>query len=34
VGLESSFVVTYGKSLVVQSDDSGEVSVLVTREKD
>lgn len=34
VGLDSSFVVTYGKSLLVQSDDSGEVSVLVTREKD
>jgi hypothetical protein len=34
VGLDSSFVVTYGKPLVVQLDDSGEVSVLVTREKD
>jgi hypothetical protein len=34
VGLNSTFVVTYGKSLLVQSDDSGEVSVLVTREKD
>ena len=32
VGLDSSFVVTYGKPLVVQLDDSGEVSVLVTRE--
>ena len=34
VGLDSSFVVTYGKPLLVQLDDSGEVSVLVTREKD
>jgi len=33
VGLTSSFVVTYGKPLLVQLDDSGEVSVLVTREK-
>ena len=32
VGLNSSFVVNYGKPLVVQSDDSGEVTVLVTRE--
>lgn len=34
VGLQSAFVVTFGKPLVVQVDDSGEVSVLVTREKD
>jgi hypothetical protein len=34
VGLDSAFVVTFGKPLVIQEDDSGEVSVLVTREKD
>ena len=34
VGLNSSFVVTFGRPLMVQSDDSGEVTVLVTREKD
>jgi hypothetical protein len=33
VGLNSAFVVTFGKPLVVQVDDSGEVSVLVTREE-
>lgn len=34
VGLDSTFVVTFGKRLLVQKDDSGEVSILVTREKD
>jgi hypothetical protein len=34
VGLNSAFVVTFGKPLVIQVDDNGEVSVLVTREKD
>jgi hypothetical protein len=34
VGLSSAFVVTFGKPLVIQVDDNGEVSVLVTREKD
>jgi hypothetical protein len=33
VGLNSVFVVTFGRPLVVQVDDSGEVSVLVTREE-
>jgi hypothetical protein len=33
VGLNSTFVVTFGKPLIVQVDDSGEVSVLVTREE-
>ena len=33
VGLDSVFVVTFGKPLVIQVDDSGEVSVLVTREE-
>jgi hypothetical protein len=31
VGLNAAFVVTFGKPLVVQVDDSGEVTVLVTR---
>jgi hypothetical protein len=34
VGLDSAFVVTFGKPLLVQVDDNGEVSVLVTREED
>jgi hypothetical protein len=34
VGLDSAFVVTFGKPLVVQVDDNGEVTVLVTREAD
>ena len=33
VGLNASFVVTFGKPLVIQVDDNGEVSVLVTREE-
>ncbi len=33
VGLNSSFVVRFGQPLVVQVDDSGEVTVLVTREE-
>ena len=33
VGLNASFVVRFGQPLVVQVDDSGEVSVLVTREE-
>jgi hypothetical protein len=33
VGLDSAFVVTFGKPLVIQVDDSGEVTVLVTREE-
>jgi hypothetical protein len=32
VGINSTFVVTFGKPLVIQVDDSGEVTVLVTRE--
>jgi hypothetical protein len=34
VGLDSAFVVTFGKSLVVQADDSGEVTIFVKREED
>lgn len=33
VGLNSNFVITFGKPLVIQVDDSGEVTVLVTREE-
>jgi hypothetical protein len=33
VGLNAAFVVTFGKPLVIQVDDSGEVTVLVTREE-
>lgn len=33
-GLDSAFVVSFGKPLVIQMDDSGKVSVLVTREED
>jgi hypothetical protein len=31
VGLQSSFVVTYGEPLRIQSDDNGEVILLVKR---
>jgi hypothetical protein len=33
VGLDSAFVVTFGKPLVIQEDDNGIVTVLVTREE-
>ncbi len=33
VGIDSTLAVTFGKPLVVQVDDSGEVTVLVTREE-
>jgi len=33
VGLNSDFVVTFGKPLVIQADENGEVSVLVKREE-
>lgn len=33
VGLNSTFVVTFGKPMVIQVDDSGKVSILVTREE-
>lgn len=33
VGLNSTFVVTFGKPLVIQLDDNGEVSILVKREE-
>jgi hypothetical protein len=32
VGLSSTFIVTFGKSLIVQTDDNGTVSILVKRE--
>ncbi len=34
VGLQSTFIVTFGKSLVIQNDENGEISVLVKRLKD
>jgi hypothetical protein len=34
VGLESTFLVTFGKPVVIQSDANGTISVLVTRLKD
>ena len=33
VGLNSNFVVTFGKPLVIQADENGEVSLLVKREE-
>jgi hypothetical protein len=33
LGLNSNFVVTFGKPLVVQADENGEVSILVKREE-
>ena len=33
VGLDSAFVVTFGKPLMFQPDDSGEVTILVKREE-
>ena len=34
VGLESTFIVTFGKPVVIQNDENGEISVLVKRMKD
>jgi hypothetical protein len=34
VGLQSNFAVTFGKPLVVQTDDSGEITILVKRVSD
>ena len=34
VGLESTFVVTFGKPVVIQTDENGEISVLVKRIED
>jgi hypothetical protein len=31
VGLQSTFVVTFGKPIVIQNDENGEISVLVKR---
>ena len=31
VGLQSTFVVTFGKSLIIQNDENGQISVLVKR---
>jgi hypothetical protein len=32
-GLDSAFIVQYGKTQVIQSDENGEISVLVTRKE-
>lgn len=34
VGLDSSFIVTFGKPLVIQSDDNGQVTIVVKRAED
>jgi hypothetical protein len=34
VGLQSTFIVTFGKSVVIQNDENGQISVLVKRMKD
>lgn len=34
VGLNSNFVVTFGKPLLIQADDNGEVTILVKRMED
>jgi hypothetical protein len=34
VGLQSTFIVSFGKPLVIQNDENGEISVLVKRMKD
>jgi hypothetical protein len=32
VGLDSSFIITFGKAVVVQNDENGQISVLVKRQ--
>ena len=34
VGLQSTFIVTFGKAVVIQNDENGQISVLVQRMKD
>ena len=34
VGLQSTFIVTFGKPVVIQNDENGEISVLVKRVED
>ena len=34
VGLQSTFVVKFGKPVVIQTDENGEISVLVKRIED
>jgi hypothetical protein len=34
VGLQSNFMVTFGKPLTIQTDDNGTVSILVKREEE
>lgn len=33
VGLDSSFIIKFGKSIVVQNDENGQISVLVTKQE-
>ena len=33
VGLDSSFIVTFGKPLVIQGDENGQISILVKRDE-
>jgi hypothetical protein len=33
VGLQSTFIVTFGKPLIIQTDDNGTVSILVKRDE-
>jgi hypothetical protein len=33
VGLQSTFIITFGKPLAIQTDDNGTVSILVKREE-
>ena len=32
VGLDSTFIVTFGKPLVIQGDENGQISILVKRD--
>jgi hypothetical protein len=33
VGLDSTFIVTFGKPLVIQGDENGQISILVKRDE-
>jgi len=33
VGMDSSFIVTFGKPLVIQGDENGQISILVKRDE-
>jgi len=34
VGLDSTFIVTFGKPLVIQGDENGQISIMVKRDED